>query len=120
MLRAEWHQVTSRWRLPEGDHLQDRIEQMVRPALLAGFFGESYTRYVAGVQYHLGGRTDTAELASLAGITARDHVLDVCCFLGGPAIQLAETFGCRVMGIDLAPHCVAAANRISELAGLGP
>ncbi|MGE5264171.1 MAG: SAM-dependent methyltransferase [Acidobacteriota bacterium] len=118
MLRAEWHQVTSRWRLPDGDNLQDRIERMIRPALCAGFFGESYTRYVAGLQYHLGGRIDTAELAKLANITARDHVLDVGCFIGGPAMQLAESFGCRVTGVDLAPNCIAAANRIAELAGL--
>ncbi len=118
--RAEWHQVTSRWQLPDGDTLQDRIEQMIRPALCAGFFGVSTTRYVAGLQYHLGGRTDTAELARLANITAVDNVLDVCCFIGGPALQLAETFGCRVTGIDLAPNCIAAANRIAELAGLAP
>ncbi len=118
MARAEWHQVTSRWRLPDGDDLQDRIERMIRPALCAGFFGESYTRYVAGLQYHLGGRTDTAELATLANITARDHVLDICCFIGGPALQLAETLGCRVTGIDIAPKCIAAASRITELAGL--
>lgn len=118
MTRAEWHQVISRWRLPEGNSLQDRIEQMIRPALCAGFFGESYTRCVAGLQYHLGGKTDTAELANLARIVEGDHVLDVCCFIGGPAIQLVETFKCRVTGIDIAPNCIAAANRIAELSGL--
>lgn len=115
--KAEWHQVTSRWKLPKGDTLQDRIEQMVRPALCAGFFGEGYTRYVAGLQYHLGSRTDTTELAALANITARDHVLDVCCFLGGPAMQLAEMLRCRVTGVDIAPSCITAANRIAELVG---
>ncbi|MBI5031401.1 MAG: methyltransferase domain-containing protein [Chloroflexi bacterium] len=118
MSRAEWHQVINRWRLPEGEILQDRIGQMIRPALYAGFFGGSYTRYVTGLQYHLGGRTDTMELAGLAKITARDHVLDVCCFIGGPALQLVETFKCHVTGVDIAPNCIAAANRIAELAGL--
>ena len=118
MTRAEWHQVVSRWRLPEASTLQKRIEQMIRPALCAGFFGESYTRYVAGLQYHLGGQTDTAELACLANITARDHVLDACCYIGGPAMQLVDGFMCRVTGVDIAPNCIAAANRIAELAGL--
>jgi SAM-dependent methyltransferase len=118
MARAEWHQVISRWQLPQEGSLHERIEQMIRPALSAGFFGESYTLYVAGLQYHPGGRTDTAELAKLAHITAHDHVLDVGCFIGGPALQLAETFQCRVTGIDIAPNCIAAANRIAELAGL--
>ena len=27
------------WKLPEGDDLIDRVEQMVRPALFAGYFG---------------------------------------------------------------------------------
>ena len=118
MTRAEWHQVISRWRLRQGGKLQCRIDQMIRPALYAGLFGEGYTRYVAGLQHHLGGQTDTAELASLANITTRDHVLDVCCFIGGPALQLADTFQCHVTGIDMAPNCIAAASRIAELAGL--
>lgn len=118
MTKAEWHQVISRWQLPEGGTLQDRIERMIRPALLAGQFGVSYTRMVAGLQYHLGGRTDTLELARLANIAAHDHVLDVCCYIGGPAIQLVEAFECRVTGVDIAPNCIAAANRIAELAGL--
>lgn len=118
MPRAEWHQVINRWRLPAGNALQERVEQMIRPALYAGFFGESYTRYVAGLQYHLGGQTDTSELTNLANITTRDHILDVCCFIGGSALQLAETFKCRVTGVDIAPNCIAAANRIAELAGL--
>lgn len=118
MTRAEWHQLISGWKLPADGALMDRIERMVRPALLAGYFGASYTGYVAGWQYHPGGQTDTADLAKLAEITANDHVLDVDCFIGGAAIQLAETWKCRVMGVDMAPNCIAAANRIAELAGL--
>jgi len=91
---------------------------MIRPALLAGHFGKSYTRGVAGLQYHLGGAQDTTELASLSGISADDHVLDVCSFIGGPALQLAEQFGCRVTGVDLMESAVAAGNRMAEIAGL--
>jgi SAM-dependent methyltransferase len=106
------------WSLPDGGNLQDRLETMIRPALFAGHFGQSATRYVSGLQYHLGGAQDTAELASLADISAADHVLDVCCFIGGPALQLAEQCGCRVTGIDLMESAIAAANRMAEIAEL--
>ena len=88
--------------------LQGRLEAMIRPALFAGHFGTSFTRCVCGLQYHLGGAQDTAELASLADISADDHVLDVCCLIGGPALQLAEQCGCRVTGIDLMESADAA------------
>ena len=91
---------------------------MIAPAFMASHFGSSATLIVGGIQYHLGGERDTAELAHLACLTSGDHVLDVCCFLGGPAIQLAEAFGCRVTGIDISEECIAAASRIAGLSGL--
>ena len=110
--------VLAEWSLPEGDGLLDRVEQMIRPALLAGCFGKSTTRFVAGLQYHLGGAQDTQELADLAGLSSSDHVLDVCCFIGGPALQLADSIGCRVTGIDHDRNAIAAAARIAQIAGL--
>ncbi len=50
--------------------------------------------------WHPGGSRATAFLAQLAGITRDSHVLDVGCALGGSARQLAETYGCRVTGLD--------------------
>ncbi len=90
MVDAKLQEMMSTWSLSDVGNLQDRLEEMVRPALLAGYFGKSFTRFVSGLQYHLGGAQDTAELASLARVSANDHVLDVCCFIGGPALQLAE------------------------------
>jgi ubiquinone/menaquinone biosynthesis C-methylase UbiE len=110
--------VLAAWRLPKGDDLLDRIERMVRPALLAGYFGASYTRFVSGLQYHLGGAEDTQELAELSGISSSDSVLDVCCFIGGPALQLADAFRCKVTGIDFDRNAVTAAAQIARLAGL--
>ncbi len=75
---------------------------MIRPALLRGYFGTSYTCFVCGLQYHLGGELDTAGLATLANVKSNDHVLDICCFIGGPALQLTDAFHCRVCGIDIA------------------
>ena len=107
------------WRLPDDRRpLLDRIESMVRPALFAGHFGVSFTRFVCGFQYHLGGEQDTRELADLAHVTRNDHILDVCCFLGGPAVQLAHQIGCKVTGVDVSVGTVVAANCIAGIAGL--
>jgi SAM-dependent methyltransferase len=111
-------EVIDNWQLPEGGALLNRIERMIQPVVMDGKFLTSPTATVCGLQYHLGGEQDTAELAELAAITANDHVLDVCCYLGGPAIQLAESFGCRVTGIDLFERFIVAASRIAKLAGL--
>lgn len=110
--------LISQWTLPQGGSLLDRIERMVQPALLAGAFTQSATARVCGLQYHLGGAQDTAELAVLAGITPDDRVLDVCCFLGGPALQLVLDYGCHVTGIDINETVIAAARRIAGLAEL--
>ena len=116
--RLPLEQVLAGWKLPDGDDLLDRVERMIRPALLAGHFGSSHTRIVSGLQYHLGGAQDTDELAALARLSSSDHVLDVCCFIGGPAVQLADRIGCRVTGIDLYQDAIAAAGRLAEVAAL--
>ncbi|HEY32575.1 MAG TPA: methyltransferase domain-containing protein [Dehalococcoidia bacterium] len=118
MTIPELAEIIKQWQLPEGGALLDRIERMIQPAVMEGRFLASPTATVCGLQYHLGGEQDTEELAELAAITADDHVLDVCCYLGGPAIQLAESFGCRITGIDLFERFIIAASRIAELAGL--
>jgi SAM-dependent methyltransferase len=38
------------------------------------------------------------------------RVLDLACGKAGPAIVLAEAFGCRIQGIELRPHFAAAAR----------
>jgi len=118
MTTSELDEIIENWQLPEGETLLDRIERMVQPAIMDGRFLASPTATVCGLQYHLGGEQDTEELAKLAAVKANDHVLDVCCYLGGPAIQLAESFGCRVTGVDLFERFIIAASRIAELAGL--
>lgn len=118
MSQIPLQEVIRHWRLPTDGPLLDRIEQMIRPALLQGYFGASFTRFVCGLQYHLGGAQDTTELAHLAALTATDRVLDVCCFVGGPAIQLAESVHCQVAGLDRAAPMIRAAQQIARLAGL--
>ena len=111
-------EVINKWKFPRGGSLTERINKMIHLDLMKGYFGLNPTMIVGGVQYHLGGVRDTEELAYLASITSCDRVLDVACFLGGPALQLAESYRCRVIGIDKNGIYIMAANKIAYLCGL--
>jgi SAM-dependent methyltransferase len=69
-------------------------------------------------QFHTRGILATAELASAAGIVPSTRVLDLGCGLGGPARYLADTFGCKVTGVDLSPDFIDAANYLTARCGL--
>jgi ubiquinone/menaquinone biosynthesis C-methylase UbiE len=71
-----------------------------------------------GEQIHVGGENETDILAQKAGVSADSHILDVCSALGGPARQLAQTYGCRVTGLDATPRMHEEAIRRTEQAGL--
>lgn len=118
-MSADFAQSLAAWRLPEEGPLLDRLEAMIGETLLEGHFGDSATTLVCGLQYHLGGARDTRELADLAGLTPADRVLDVCSYLGGPAVQLASEYRCHVTGVDISERAVTAARRIATLSGLG-
>jgi ubiquinone/menaquinone biosynthesis C-methylase UbiE len=68
-------------------------------------------------QFHTRGLAATVELAGLAGIAADMSVLDVGSGVGGPARFLAETYGCRVIGVDLSEPFVEAARYLTERTG---
>jgi sarcosine/dimethylglycine N-methyltransferase len=68
-------------------------------------------------QFHTRGLAATAELATLAGITAGMLVLDVGSGVGGPARFLAASYGCRVTGVDLSEPFVDAARYLTERTG---
>ena len=65
-------------------------------------------------QFHTLGLAATAELARLAGIEADMSVLDVGAGLGGPARLLNQTYGCRVIGVDLSEAFVATASYLTQ------
>lgn len=69
-------------------------------------------------QFHTRGIAATREQAEAALIEAGMEVLDVGCGVGGPARYLAETFGCRVTGIDLTAEFVEVAAMLSARTGL--
>jgi ubiquinone/menaquinone biosynthesis C-methylase UbiE len=69
-------------------------------------------------EFHIRGRKATLELAGQMKLNANSHVLDIGSGLGGPARTVAETYGCRVTGIDLTQDFCDAATAMSEWVGL--
>jgi ubiquinone/menaquinone biosynthesis C-methylase UbiE len=69
-------------------------------------------------QFHVGGLAATVAFSKLLGIAPGAEVLDAGSGLGGPSRYVAETLGCRVCGIDLAPTYVAIARLLADRAGL--
>ena len=59
----------------------------------------------------IGGTASTEELAALAGVTQHSQILEIGSGVGGPALHLAETFDCHVVGLDLVKTNVEEANR---------
>lgn len=58
------------------------------------------------------------EVIVRADITAKEHVLDVGCGVGGAAIHIAQTTGARVTGVTLDPKQVRLAARYAQSAGV--
>ena len=70
-------------------------------------------------EFHIRGRKATLELGQSLNLSAASHILDIGSGLGGPARTLAETYGCRVTGVDLTPEFCEAAATLSNWVGLG-
>ncbi|MCX8037149.1 MAG: methyltransferase domain-containing protein [Candidatus Sumerlaeia bacterium] len=63
------------------------------------FVAESETVLRNG-RWHIGGASATEHLGRRLALERGDRVLDIGCGIGGPARQIAETFGCVVVGVD--------------------
>jgi MPBQ/MSBQ methyltransferase len=69
-------------------------------------------------EFHIGGRAASEEVLARLALGADQHVLDIGCGIGGTARYMAQSFGCRVSGIDLTPEYIDAARQLSERTGL--
>jgi len=69
-------------------------------------------------EFHLGGHEATMALTTSLEIDTDSKVLDVGSGLGGPAREMARTYGCHVTGIDLQPEFVYAAEGLSLMTGM--
>jgi ubiquinone/menaquinone biosynthesis C-methylase UbiE len=69
-------------------------------------------------EFHSRRRLATVELAQLLAPARGARVLDVGAGLGGPARYLAQTYGCRVSGVDATAEFVAVASELARRTGL--
>lgn len=69
-------------------------------------------------QFHVRGLVATTELGQLMAIEPGSEVLDAGSGLGGPSRHMAETYGCRVTGVDLTASFVAVAELLAERTGM--
>jgi len=69
-------------------------------------------------EFHFRGRRATLALGERMNLSESSYVLDIGSGLGGPARTLAETYGCRVTGIDLTEAFCKAAVTLSSWVGL--
>lgn len=97
------------------------LEQAILDALVAS--GKDPLRLTAADlvpvdEFHLGWLPATVELARGLALEPDMHLLDIGSGIGGPARYIAETYGCRVTGIDLTPDYVPVANALTRRCGL--
>jgi arsenite methyltransferase len=71
-----------------------------------------------GTTKHMGGFEATKELIELCHIGKDTYVLDVGCGAGATASYLAETYGCRVVGVDLRESMVALSTERAHKQGV--
>lgn len=84
----------------------------------ANVYGSDAARFLLGDSFHPGGTELTRELASLIDLSAQSIVLDVASGKGTSALFLAETVGCRVLGVDLSPENIKTAQAAASSRGL--
>ena len=85
----------------------DELDGPITSAQLAGFD-----------QFHTRGLAATVELGELLDVHRGSEVLDAGSGLGGPSRFLAETYGCRVTGVDLVPAYVEVATLLARRSGM--
>lgn len=70
-------------------------------------------------EFHIRGRKATLELAGKINPSSHDRLLDIGCGLGGPALTVAEAYGCHVTGVDLMQEFCEVTEILSNWVGLG-
>jgi ubiquinone/menaquinone biosynthesis C-methylase UbiE len=92
-------------------------EQSVKQCC-ATFYGSDFARMLLGDSFHPGGTRLTERLGQLLALTSQSHVFDVASGRGTSAFHLAESFGCKVIGVDLSEENVGLATAEAAERGL--
>jgi ubiquinone/menaquinone biosynthesis C-methylase UbiE len=92
-------------------------EQSVKQCC-ATFYGSDFARMLLGASFHPGGTRLTGRLGELLALSPESHVLDVASGRGISAFHLAESFGCKVIGVDLSEENVGQATGEAAERGL--
>src|ERR1039457_5330932 len=92
-------------------------EQSVKQCC-ATFYGSDFARMLLGDSFHPGGTRLTERLGNLLALTRDSQVLDVASGRGTSAFHLAESFGCKVTGVDLSEENVRLATAEASQRGL--
>ena len=117
-MKVELQNAMASWRLTDDADVHAQIAAMLEQLQAAGFLRASTNAVLLGEQYHLGGVEDTRRMAMAVGLAASDRVLDLACYVGGPARQLAREYGCQVVGVDFSKDHIAIADRLTQLCRL--
>jgi len=70
-----------------------------------------------GEQIHVGGPEQTDILANKVGLDVgreKIYLLDICSALGGPARHLAETYGTKIVGLDITLEMINEAEKRTQ------
>ena len=121
MSAADVRSILADWSLTPGGDAQEQIDALLEQLCARGVLPdghESTNAILLGEQYHLGGVEDTRRMARLAGISAADRVVDLACYIGGPARQLARECQCEAVGVDISPVHIAVAEKLTGLMDL--
>ena len=101
------------------DTTLDLYEELWGEHVHHGFWDEGERPGADGADRHEATDRLVRELVAYAGVPERAHVLDVGCGIGGPALYLAGTLGCSVVGVTLSAQQAARAGEKAREAGLG-
>ncbi len=94
------------------------MEEQTVKQCCATFYSSDFARMLLGDSFHPGGVRLTQRLGELLALTPQSHVLDVASGRGTSAFHIAESFGCKVTGVDLSQENVDRANQESEARGI--
>jgi ubiquinone/menaquinone biosynthesis C-methylase UbiE len=98
----------------------DLVERILKAAAAAGLDPAQLRQEdLAPIdEFHIGGRAATIHLVAKLPLWAGARVLDIGCGIGGATRYIAATTACRLVGVDLTPEYIAAAQTLAQRTGL--